>query len=297
MEAAKDCGVNAVKFQSWTPTSLYSEQYLKDNPELYKALAETYLSIAALKKLKLVAKKLELDFICSVFSEDEVDALYKEVDFIKVASMDANNLPLLKHIASKRKPTILSLGMAAPDEARTAIDILRKTPLLTVMHCVSLYPCPLAKANLNKIDYLRRLLGDQAIKTGYSDHTLGNIAAIVAASKGAHMIEKHFTLDKNAEGMDHAHSADPEEMKALVKSIREVEIALQRSELEDAGNRDAMRRSLVASSALKAGRRLRDADIARKRPGTGFAPSCDIVGRIVNKDLPKGHIFQKEDLE
>lgn len=293
---ATECGVDAVKFQSWTPTSLYAEEYLKENPEFYEDLAKHHLSIVQLKKLALVAEESGVDFICSVFSKEEADALEDVVDFYKIASMDLNNRRLLEHVAKKKKHTILSVGMGAPDEIGQAIEILRKSPL-TVMHCVSLYPCPLVKANLNRIDYFKNLLDKQAIYTGYSDHTVGITAPVVAVSKGAWMIEKHFTLNKDQEGWDHAHSADPEEMTEIVRRCREVELLTQHSREQDYSSRQNMRRSQVSARSLREGHRLKDKDIAYKRPGTGYALDVNLVGKRLHKSVEKGHIFTEEDFD
>jgi N-acetylneuraminate synthase len=288
IDEAKKAGVNAVKFQSWTPESLYSKEYLRKNISVCKDLRKHSLSIS---KLRYLAKYTEgLDFICSVFSRQEVDDLEDVVDLYKIASMDLNNVRLLKYIAKKKKPVILSVGMGNRKEVVTASKILSAYNVpLTLLYCVSLYPTKPDQINLKLMGLLKNL----AQNIGYSDHTEGITISLAAVALGANCIEKHFTLDKTQDGWDHKISADPEEMAELVKKSKQINEALNGYPRADIREQEKMRRSAVANRLMRAGHVLEDEDIIYRRPGTGL---FDVIGKRLKVDVAEGHMFTGEEL-
>jgi len=285
-EAAK-AGADAVKFQSWTPESLYARQYLKENPALRDELIKHHLSI---EKLKYLASQTALDFICSVFSNEEIDALEGVVDLYKVASMDITNHRLLKHLATKKKGIILSTGMATIEEIDDAVYILRRKPV-TLLHCVSLYPPRYDQVNLKRMEELRKF----NLPVGYSDHTPGIVVPFQAHIMGAAMIEKHFTLDKDLPGWDHKISATPAELAQLVRYIGIADLALRENRNQDTENREAMRRSLTSARDIYKGEDIIDKDVMLRRPGSGLQslPRHATAAR----DIPAGCILARDDFE
>jgi len=285
IDEARSAGASAVKFQSWTPESLYSLQYLRENPDIHRELSKHSLSI---KKLRYLAGYAAgIDFICSVFSRKEVDALVDVLDIIKVASMDLNNTRLLKHIASMGKPTIISVGMGEHIEILEACNIFYGIPH-TLLHCVSLYPPKDDQIVLSRMRWLKKF----AELTGYSDHTTGITACLAAVALGAVCIEKHFTLDKTMKGWDHHISADPKEFQSLVKQADMITEMLQDGLLGDLEQRATMRRSLVANKDLKAGHELVEDDVIWRRPGTGLQE----LGTL-KVDVAEGQMLTREDVE
>jgi sialic acid synthase SpsE len=300
IEAAKDCGVDAVKFQSWSKASLISKaEYARNTkygggngqPTLEESVKRYQLTPEQHAEVAAYCRKLELVFFSSVFSKKEVDLLESlSVPAYKVASMDINHLPLLKYLAKSRKPLIVSTGLATLGEIERALDVLRSNNggPVALLHCVSIYPSPPEIVNLRNISTLRRAFD---VQVGYSDHSLGAAIPLAAVALGATLIEKHFTLDKKMSGWDHAVSADPPEMEYLVKEARNVQQALgsavrtiSEPQLE---KRKAFRRRLVVTHELKKGERLTERDVEFKRPGTGIAPDelPYILGRVLNRDV------------
>jgi len=287
IDEAKIAGVNAVKFQGWTPESLYAQEYLDANHDLYNQLRVLSFDDKRLAYLSGYAKPL--DFICSVFSRQEVDELESIVDLYKVASMDLNNTRLLKYIANKKKPVILSVGMGEEHEISAAVEIFKHVPL-TLLHCVSLYPPQDHQIGLGNLEYLKKY----GVNVGYSDHTENIVACLIAVSKGAQVIEKHFTLDKSQEGWDHKISADPEELQFLVDHVKSVEEMTEMTTLEDIEQRKTMRRSIVSVCNQKKGYRLKNEDVIYRRPGTGL-PIGHKLGKL-KRDVRAGQILTEEDL-
>ena len=294
IDEAKRCGVDAVKFQAWTPESLYARSYLRDNPSVYNELKQHSLSIS---KLRYLAKYADTDFVCSVFSEQEVDELEDVLELYKIASMDMNNIRLLKRIATKSKPVLLSCGMSTVDEIARAVDILagRGRPPLTLLHCVSKYPPGYNEVNLTRMSALQKFRQN----VGYSDHTTGIDICLAAVTMGAVCIEKHFTLDKKAGGWDDHISANPKEMKQLVTSARNIELALEElDELPDKEARVTMRRSIVINKDMGIGDKVTKDDIDFKRPGTGIpADKSDfVIGKRLRVAMLEGDVLNLKDV-
>lgn len=310
---AKEKGADAVKFQSWSKNSIFARQVYEENYFLsddyrnridhtLESIVEEYsLGKAEHRLLKDYCDQVGITFSSTPFCEDEVDFLVDEldVDFIKVASMDLNNYPFLEYIAKKNKPIVLSTGLstlAEVDEAiRTILNI--GNDKIIILHCVSIYPPKDEEVNLNNIDMLRDLYG---YPTGYSDHTIGIAAPILSIAKGACVIEKHFTLDKNMEGWDHKVSADPYELGIIVKECNKAFKMLgsyNREVNESRERMEAFRRSIVTARDIKSGEIIKREDLTFKRPGTGIEPKYleFIVGKTAKKDIQNDELIKKED--
>jgi N,N'-diacetyllegionaminate synthase len=301
IDAAKACGADAAKFQSWSTSSLVSQREYENNPTYsdkkrhfgsLREMVEAYqLTPAQHHEVSAYCRQVGIHFMSSAFAPGEVDLVDSfDVPAFKVASMDVNHLPLLKHIGRKGRPVLLSTGMAELGEIERAIRTLEDAGAssVIVLHCVSVYPAPPAIMHMRNITTFERVFERPV---GFSDHTLGITMPIVAATLGACVIEKHFTLDKELPGWDHHMSADPGELKALVEGARDAHAALgsaQRVVSEaEVVKRRSFRRRIVARRAMKAGTVLREEDLDFKRPGNGIGPdeSRYLVGRTLTCDL------------
>ena len=286
VDAAAECGADAVKFQTFTVDALVTRGAPKAGYQIEttgagesqrEMLARLELGLGELAELRDRAAQRRLVFFSAPFDEKSADALEAlGVALFKIPSGEITNLPLLRHVAAKGRPIILSTGMASLEEVEQAVAAIRAAgdPHLAVLHCLSAYPAPPGEINLRAMETLAGRLG---CPVGFSDHTLGIEIAIAAAARGAHIIEKHLTLDTSLPGPDHRASLDPPAFAAMVRAIRSVESALgdgvKRPMPSEADTRRVARKSLVAARALKAGRPLAAADVAIKRPGTGISPA------------------------
>lgn len=304
VSAAKECGCDCVKFQSWSPETLYSDEYYKGNPIAKRFVKKFSLTPDQLLELSLYCNEVGIDFSSTPYSNDEVDFLVEETKapFIKIASMEINNIPFLKYIAEKGVPIVLSTGMSTLDEIRVAVKAIESTgnKQLCILHCVSVYPAPSEIINLNNLVTLQEEFPNYVV--GYSDHTIGYEVAAASVAMGAALVEKHFTLDNEKMGMDNNMATEPEEMKKLVDACHNVFNAMgskDRVLLDgEEEQRLKMRRSLVTTREIIAGERLSYSDIELKRPGDGITPEHldEVVGRTVNTDIPKGYLIRKEHL-
>ena len=305
IDAAKDCGCDCVKFQSWSAESLYSDQYYVENPISKRIVKKFSLNQEQLKELVEYCRKVGIDFSSTPYSNTEVDFLADEasVPFIKIASMEINNIPFLKYIANKGVPMILSTGMANEKEIKDAVRAIESTgnKQLCILHCVSVYPAKADIINLNNIKFLRDTFVDYPI--GYSDHTIGYEVAAASIALGASVVEKHFTLDNTKMGMDNNMATEPEQMGELVRACHNVSSAmgyyeriLDKYEIE---MQSKMRRSLVTTRDLKAGEVIQLADIEAKRPGDGISPAdIDfVVSKALKRDVEKGYQLKLEYFE
>jgi N-acetylneuraminate synthase len=213
--------------------------------------------------------------------------------------MDVNHLPLLRRIAATGRPVLLSVGMATLGEVERALGALQGGGPVALLHCVSIYPSPPEAVNLRQLDTWRTAFG---VPVGYSDHTLGVAVPLAAVALGACVIEKHFTLDRNLEGWDHAISAPPEELRALVDGARAVQQALGSAvrtvspvEVE---KRKSFRRRMVATRPLRQGQVLTERDVDFKRPGTGIQPDEleYVLGRPLARDVTADEELAWSDL-
>ena len=225
-------------------------------------------------------------------------------EHFKVPSGEITNFPYLKKLASFDKPVILSTGMATLGEIEDALVVLTSEKLklekITVLHCNTEYPTPMQDVNLKAMITIRNAF---KVKVGYSDHTLGIEVPIAAVALGASIIEKHFTLDRNLPGPDHRASLEPEELKAMVAAIRNIERALsgtarKEPSISESKNKSVVRKSIHLKNALEKGTVLNEQVLISLRPGDGISPMHwnEIIGRKVNSDLDKLHKLRWEDL-
>ena len=304
IEAAAEAGADAVKVQVIDPERLVH----CSQSERIAQLSRYRLSMDTLLEMAALAERKGALFIASAFDLASLDAISESVAAIKIASGDLDFLPLLARAAELEKPILLSTGMATLEEVRTAVDVVAAhgngRPLadrLAVLHCVSLYPTPLHEANLSAITTLARTFG---VTVGYSDHTLGTEAAVIALTQGARIIEKHFTLDKTRSSYrDHALSADPADMKRLVTVAHEYERILGSGvKAPSAAERTAAtaaRRSVVAARDLPAGTQLSEADLEYVRPRDGSPPAAaaQMVGRRLRVPLKRHELLRDHQLD
>jgi sialic acid synthase SpsE len=298
IDAAVNCGADAVKFQSWTPKTLIAKeeydrnQKYDDSPKkhfgsLKEMVEKYYLREEQHYELKAYCYTKKVDFCSTPFSEYEVDLLEKcQVPFFKVASMDINNFQLLNYLADRGKPVILSTGMATLSEVDRALELLAKKGCkeMALLHCISIYPPAYEDINLNNITMMQKTFG---IPIGFSDHTIGFSIPLASVALGSCIIEKHFTTDKNLPGWDHEISADPHEMEIIcressniAKSMGTFVKVVSKAEQE---KKMKFRRSAVFTKNLKSGHVLTIDDLTSKRPGTGISP--DLIDQLIGRKL------------
>lgn len=310
IDKAKECGCDAVKFQSWSKNSLFTKSFYKEKnqfvDEKFGTLEEMVEKFSLSKKEHIILKEYcdnkKITFCSTPTTPEEVDMLDElKVPFFKVASMDLNNLSFLKYIAEKGKTIILSTGMGSLAEIETALNIIYEAgnKEVILLHCIAIYPPDDTIVNLRNIEMLNKTL---SIPVGFSDHTIGTSIPLAAIALGARVIEKHFTLDKTMPGWDHAVSANPEEMKVIVEEGKRIITALGEyrrvvSEQEKK-QRESFRRSVVSKRKIKKGEFLQKKDLDFKRSGTGIRPDETqyILGRKVNKNIDEDELIKWEDL-
>lgn len=310
VDAAADAGVDYVKFQTFCSELLVTASAAQADYQRREAQSEDSSQLAMLRKLELshadhlalvdYCKQKGVKFLSTAFDLPSVDFLDGlGVDFWKVPSGEITNLPYLRKIAATRRPIVMSTGMSDLDTVKESLDFLlgegaeRKD--ITLLHCNTEYPTPFADVNLNAMITLRNELG---VATGYSDHTLGIEVPVAAVALGAEVIEKHFTLDRNLPGPDHKASLLPDELKAMVSAIRNIEKALgtglKRVTDSEAKNIEAARKSIVAAVAIKAGEVFTEENLTVKRPGNGLSPMkwYDVVGRQASRDYQPDELIE-----
>jgi N-acetylneuraminate synthase len=292
---AKQSGADCVKFQSFSPESLFSEKYLEKENITKRIFEKVSLSNNELIELATYSREIGLDFASTAYTREEVDFLVRNCNpaFLKVASMDINNYAFLKQISSYDLPIILSTGMSYLDEIDRAVDLIySKNKNLTLLHCTSNYPTKLEDANLLNIT----LFQDRypKIEIGYSDHTIGTLAPTLASQLGAKVIEKHFTLDNKIIGMDNKMATDPIEFKKMALELTNFSKVLGSYDRivgeTELNMRDKMRRSIVLTKSIKAGDFITADMLTGKRPGNFIPISAisDIVGKTAKVDLFSG---------
>ena len=299
IDAAVDAGADAVKFQSWTKSSLISKgEYARNTrytaanaPTLEQAVEQYQLSDEQHAEVFAYARKRGIGVFSSAFSPREVDLLESlDAPAYKIASMDVNHLPLLEYVARTRKPVIISAGMATLGEVERALGVLREAGSgpVALLHCLSIYPAPAEAINLRTMETWRTAFD---VPVGYSDHTLGTAVPLGAVALGACVIEKHFTIDKKLDGWDHAISADPAELKELVQGSRAVFASLGSAARvvgpDEIEKRKVFRRRMVVTRDMKVGERLSAEDVDFKRPGTGIQPDelRYVLGRPITREV------------
>ena len=305
VDAAKECGCDAVKFQSWTPESLYCSSYYEQNPISKRMVRGFSMPQESLMELAEYCRQIDIDFSSTPYCKEEVDFLIEQcrVPFVKIASMDINNLPFLRYVAKTKVPIVLSTGMANIDEIDKAVSVINEegNKDICILHCVSLYPVQPADVNLNNIRMLKDRFKEHEV--GYSDHTIGTEVACAAVALGAVLIEKHFTLDNKVIGWDNQMATEPDQMKELVDACKNVYTSLGQYERSITDNeliqREKMRRSLVASHELKKGQLIKEEDLNAKRPGTGLSVDryYEIIGKKIKCDICEDAMIRYEDIE
>lgn len=312
INAAKACGADAAKFQSWSKESLISHAEYQRNtkygtnneklPSLEEEVEKYQLTPDQHREIADHCKEIGITFFSSCFSKPEVDLLESlDVPAYKIASMDVNHLPLLEYVGATGKPVILSTGLATLGEIERAINTLGEagSGAIGLLHCVSIYPSPPESVHLRNITTLHTAFD---LPVGYSDHSLGAAIPLAAVALGACVIEKHFTLDKSMDGWDHAVSADPEEMTYLVRQSKDIFSALgssvRRISEAQSEKRKVFRRRVVASRPILRGQPLTTQDLEFKRPGNGINPDelQYVVGRTLVRDLNPEDEIEWSDL-
>ena len=303
--AAKESGADAVKFQTFKTENLVTAdaekaKYQKettDDGSQFEMLKKLELSYDEFIEVKEFCDEQDIKFISTAFDLDSVEFLHGlEMDLWKIPSGEITNYPYLEKIAKYNQPMILSTGMASFEEIKEAKDLIRKynDNELVILHCTTAYPTELKDVNLKVMEEIKKEFN---VSVGYSDHTIGIDVPIASTAIGATVIEKHFTLDKEMEGPDHRASLDPKELKAMVTSIRNVQISLGdgikvMSEVE-LQNKKVARKSLVAKTEIKKGDIFTEDNLTIKRPGTGISPMKwpEVLGTKANKDYKKDELI------
>jgi sialic acid synthase SpsE len=300
VERAAEAGVDAVKFQTFQ-TRLFTSNA---DPARFARLSSFELGRAQFEQLEALARARGLLFLSTPLDLDSARFLEPLVDAFKVASGDNDFWPLIGQVCASGKPVIVSSGLADVAHLRRVAAFVREAGAgdrMAVLHCVCSYPVPPEQANLRAIPLLAAELG---CSVGYSDHTIGPEACLAAAALGARILEKHFTLDKNLSAFrDHQLSADPDEMRRIVDSVRRIESLLGRGVKEvqpcEAPNRQVARRSIAAAADLPRGHRLRAQDLTWLRPAIGLPPGQEarLLGRTLSRAVAFGEPLADEDVE
>jgi N,N'-diacetyllegionaminate synthase len=299
VDIAKQSGADYVKFQTFKAETLVSKKapkafYQKKNVKKishFHMLKKLEMSYDMHVKIINYCKKRNIKFLSSPFCLDSFNLLMNfNLDFIKIPSGEITNLPLLRHISKFSKNIILSTGMSEEVEIKNALRILRnKKRKIILLHCNTEYPTPLKDINLNAMNYLKKKF---KIDVGYSDHSLGLEVPIAAASLGATIIEKHFTISKKMRGPDHASSLSPEELLLMVRAIRKAELILGSSKKivtkSEKKNISIARKSIFASKKIKKGDIFSSSNLICLRPGYGISPMK--IDSIYRKKSKKNYI-------
>lgn len=303
IKAAKESGADAIKLQTYTPDTITIDcdnvnfriggGTIWDGKTLYQLYKEAYTPWEWQPELKKIAEDIGMICFSSPFDKTAVDFLEKmNVPAYKIASFEITDIPLIEYVASKKKPVIISTGIATIQEIKEAIEACKKVgnKQIALLKCTSAYPAPFDEVNLLTIpDMMQRFNSD----VGLSDHTLGISVPIAAVVLGARIIEKHFILDRNIGGPDAAFSLEPKEFAEMVKSIRQVELALGKINYELSESVKASRhfsRSLYVVEDVKAGEIISKMNVRSIRPGNGLAPKYfyEIIGKTFNANYKKG---------
>jgi N,N'-diacetyllegionaminate synthase len=308
IDAAASAGVDYVKFQSFKTDKLVSRIAKKADYQLKNTEDSDNTQYSMLKKLELspdqhfelinFCTERGVKFFSTAFDLESIDFLSTlHLGLWKIPSGEITNFPYLKRIALKHEPVILSTGMCEMQDIENALSVLTKNGVrkdqITILHCNTEYPTPMEDVNLNA---MKTIADKFDVKVGYSDHTKGIEVAIAAVALGACVIEKHFTLDRNMEGPDHKASIEPDDLKAMVSAIRNIEKALgseeKRVSSSEQKNISIARKSIVAATIIQKGELLTELNLTVKRPGTGLSPMLweSVVGSTAKK------AYQPDDL-
>ena len=309
VDVAADAGADMVKFQTFKADRLvtasakkanYQEQSGHAGESQHAMIRRLELTRGMHEELITHCKTRGIRFFSTAFDPESVDLLVAlGIELFKIPSGEITNLPYLRHVGRYGKPVILSTGMATLDEIEAALEAIEKAgtrrDCITVLHCTTAYPTPMADVNLHAMLAIRDTFG---VAVGYSDHTPGIEVSVAAVALGARVIEKHFTLDRGLSGPDHKASLEPAELKALVTAIRNIELAMgdgvKRLMHSEEANRPVTRKSLVAARAIRAGEAFSEFNLAVKRPGTGLSPMLwdEVLGRVAPRDFKTDELIE-----
>lgn len=309
--AAKEAGADAVKFQTFqakhlvtadAPQADYQARNSGKTESQFDMLKRLELPLEAFAELSRYCQELGIMFMSTAFDEESADFLAGlGMSIFKIPSGELTNIPLLQHIARFGKPMIVSTGMGTIEEIKEAVETIQAAGNddITVLHCVTDYPTPPEQVNLRAMHVIQAALG---VPIGYSDHSMGIEASVIAVAAGAKVIEKHFTLDCNLPGPDHKASLEPKDLGEMVKGIRKVEVLLgsgrkQPNEAELAVAK-IVRRSVVAARDLKTGDTITSDMVLLRRPGTGIEPARmgEVIGRTLSREVKEGVLLLWDDL-
>lgn len=296
-------GVNCVKFQTFkaenianadAPKAEYQFNNTGNNNNQLVMLKNLEISYKGFVELKQYCDSKNIMFLSTPFDMESIDFLASiGMPIFKIPSGEITNLPYLRRINSYKKRCILSTGMANLDEISVALKVLKDCEV-SLLHCTTEYPCPYDSVNMNAMLTMKEFFG---LEVGYSDHTQGIEIPVMAVAMGAKIIEKHFTLDKNMEGPDHKASLEPDELKAMVRAIRNIEKAfgsgVKEPQIAEKKNIDIARKSIVAKCDIKKGEVFTAENLTTKRPGNGISPMKwdEIIGTLATKDYREDELI------
>ena len=310
IDKGAEAGVDYVKFQTFKAEKLvtkqaqrasYQDKNTQNNDSQYEMLKKLELSQALHQELMDYCNQKGVKFLSTGFdSESLVFLAQLGITIAKVPSGEITNLPYLRQVASLFPEVILSTGMATINEIKDAVKVLIDNGVskdkITILHCNTEYPTPMEDVNLKAMLHIQRELG---LPIGYSDHTLGIEVPIAAVALGATVIEKHFTLDKTLPGPDHKASLEPNELKAMVSAIRNIEKAIGGSGLKEVSkseekNKPIVRKSIVAATNIKKGDIFTPENLTVKRPGTGISPMQwdEVIGKEAKRDFQEDELIE-----
>ena len=297
IEEAHNCGADAVKFQTFK-----SEKFLTTTSSYYNGFKQAELSYDKFAELKDFAKSVGITFFSAPFDIESADFL-KEigVQCFKIASGDFTDLPLIRHVAKMNVPMIISTGVANMEEVEEVVNLcmFESNKKIALLHCIAHYPTDPEEANLLAMDTMRKKF---QVPVGYSDNGESLLVDIVAASMGANLIEKHFTIDKKLPGPDHFFSIDPAGLKDLISKIRIVESmhgdGIKAPQISEMEVRQDIRKSITAAEDISENEIITAEKLLTKRPAIGIKPKYfeRVVGKKANKKIKKDTAIQWEDI-
>jgi N,N'-diacetyllegionaminate synthase len=308
IDVAVAAGADAVKFQTFkaekviaanAPKAGYQKETTGPDESQLEMVKKLELDEKAHTQLYQYCRHKGIQFLSTPYDLESIDLLTRlGLEIFKIPSGEITNLPYLKKLGALKKRLILSTGMADLSEIEDALDVLTEsgTPVenITVLHCNTEYPTPFEDVNLRAMLTIGRAFG---VAVGYSDHTPGIEVAVAAVALGAAVLEKHFTMDRNLPGPDHKASLEPDELKAMVQAIRNIEKALgdgiKRPSPSEVKNKPIARKSLVATQPIKMGELFSAENITAKRPGVGISPMRwdEVLGQAAQKDYEKDELI------
>ena len=306
VDKAVGLGVDIIKFQTFVSKNIaaksakkaeYQKKQTDSSESQLEMLSRLELSFENFVELEKYCDKRGIEFLSTAFDLESIDFLSSlDMKRWKIPSGEITNLPYLMKIAKLNKPIILSTGMSTMKDIKDALTVLRDNGAndITVLHCTTEYPTPYEDVNLNAMNTIKNEFN---VPIGYSDHTKGIEIPIAAVAMGATVIEKHFTLDKNMDGPDHKASLEPDELKAMVSAIRNIEIALGTGEKKPAAsekkNMLVARKSIIAKHNIKKGEVLSEESLTVKRPGNGISPMrwFEVIGKTATKGYEEDELI------